>query len=104
LANGENIGDSEIPSSKLLYSIPWAAYNNYERVGISADFQTWLKDFNTISGEYGLEFLFFDRNASINDQENKNATYRFTFGFNDILGDPYNFPVYFTQEKVIDIS
>lgn len=107
LANeNNNIGylNPEVPTYKLLYSIPWAKYNNFDRIGISADFQTWLADLDVVSGDYGLEFLFFDKNTSIADQENRDATYRFTFSINDILGDPYNFPIYFTQEKVIDIS
>lgn len=107
LANGDNkngLLNPEVETSKLLYTIPWTAYNNYDRIGISADFQTWLKDLGTISGDYGLELLFFNSKASIIDQEKKLSTYRFTFGLNDILGDPYNFPSYFTQEKVIDIS
>ena len=62
LANGENkVGElkPEVSTSKLLYSIPWQTYNNYERIGISADFQTWLKDLDTSSGEYGLELLLY---------------------------------------------
>lgn len=107
LANGENkVGElnPEVFTSKLLYSIPWQTYNNYEKIGISADFQTWLKDLDASSGEYGLELLFFNSKTTLRDQQEKKSTYRFTFGLNDILGDPYNFPTYFTQEKVIDVS
>lgn len=107
LANGSNkVGylDPEVITYKWLYSIDWSGYNNYSKLGISADFQTWLKDLGATSGNYGLELLFYTSNSSIIDQENKDADYRFTFSINDILGNPYDFPMYFTQEKVIDIS
>lgn len=91
-------------TSKLLYSINWDKYSGYDRLGISADFQTWLSEFNTVEGEYGLEFLFFTNKTSILDQEQKNATYRFAFTTGDMLGNPYNFESYFRQDKVIDIS
>lgn len=103
LANEKNNKNNEVMTSKLLYSIPWSDYNNYDRIGISADFQTWLKEFDTVSGEYGLELLFFTKENN-SQQKSENAAYRFIFSINDIIGDPYNFPVYFTQEKIIDTS
>lgn len=107
LANSKNnIGylNPEALDYKLMYTIDFSGYNNYSKLGISADFQTWLKSLGTVSGDYGLEFLFFDDNTSLTDREERAATYRFTFGINDILGNPYNFQTYFTQEKVIDIT
>jgi hypothetical protein len=70
LANGDNnngYATPEVPTYKLLYSIPWNKYNNFDKIGIAADFYTWLSDFNVVSGDYGLEFLFFDTNSSVSD-------------------------------------
>jgi hypothetical protein len=82
-------------TSKLLYTIDWRKYNSYKKIGISAEFKTLLNTFNVTSGEYGLEFLFYDHDKTVVDQESKNATYRFSFNTNDLLGDPYNFMSYF---------
>ena len=88
----------------LMYTIDISGYQNFSKLGISAEFKSWLKDLGAVSGEYGLEFLFFDTSADYNDIENDISTYRYTFGINDFLGNPYNFSTYFTQEKLIDIS
>lgn len=91
---------------KLLYRLDnWGTmYQDYAMMSISADFQTWLSEFDVQQGTYGLKFLFFKQGASVNDIQTQNAPYVFTFNTNDILGNPYNFESYFTQEKVIDIS
>lgn len=102
--NNEGYLNPEKISYKLMYSIDFSDYNNYTKLGISIDFQSWLKEFGTVSGDYGIEFLFFDDNTNLVDKNNKNSTYRFTFNVNDILGNPYNFQTYFTQEKVLDIT
>ena len=88
----------------LMYTIDLSGYQNFAKLGISAEFKSWLKDLGAISGDYGLELLFFDVNADYSDIENNISTYRYTFGINDFLGNPYNFSTYFTQEKLIDIS
>jgi hypothetical protein len=71
LANGENnVGylNPEKLTYKLMYSIDFSGYNNYSKLGISADFQSWLKDLGAVFGDYGLEFLFFDNNTSLIDR------------------------------------
>ena len=98
---------------QLLYSINWdEQYNSYEMMGISADFQTWLGDFDVKSGSYGLLFYFYGSDATsldesgeipIGDNNNTNG-YVYTLNTNDILGNPYHFESYFTTEKVIDLS
>ena len=98
---------------QLLYSINWdEQYNSYEMMGISADFQTWLGDFDVKSGSYGLLFYFYGNDATsldesseipIGDNNNTNG-YVYTLNTNDILGNPYHFESYFTTEKVIDLS
>ena len=97
---------------KLLYSIDWdQSLNDYNRMGISADFQTWFNNLDIISGSYGLLFYFYGfDSSSLKDtidiplKENNTGGYIFTFNTNDILGNPYYFESYFTHEKVIDIS
>lgn len=107
LANGDNnisYLNPEKITYQLLYSIDFSSYNNFTKLGISADFQTWLKDLGAVTGDYGLEFLFFDDSSSLNDKDEKKSTYRFTFSTEDILGNAYDFSSYFTNEKVINIA
>ena len=90
LANGDNnisYLNPEKITYQLLYSIDFSSYNNFTKLGISADFQTWLKDLGAVTGDYGLEFLFFDDSSSLNDKDEKKSTYRFTFSTEDILGN-----------------
>lgn len=89
---------------KLLYSIEWDKYAGYERMGVSVDFQTWLSEYNVQSGNYGLLFYFYKKNATLEDIEKCRAAYSYTFNIHDILGNPYQFDTYYTQEKVLDIS
>lgn len=94
---------------KLITSISWNtneddSYSDYTRMGVSAEFQSWLKDLNTVSGSYGLIFYFYDYNSTPQDKNNKKSAYSFTFSAKDMLGSPYGFEWYAVQEKIFDIS
>ena len=80
---------------KLLYSFNWDKYSGYDRMGFSAKFLTWLGRYNTISGIYGLKFIFVS---------NDNVNYELDFNVNDMTGNPYQFETYHKQEKLFDIS
>lgn len=108
LAN--DVGEDGITGTmEKIYSIPWSGgtsdgYSDYTRMGISVDFQTWLRDLDVTSGSYGLMFYFYDSISSTEDMQNRNAAYVLTLNADDILGNPYDFESYVTQQKLFDIS
>jgi hypothetical protein len=98
LANGgyDKNDPNNFSSIILIESILWNSsiddsYNDYTVMGVSVDFRTWLKEWKTTSGSYGLLFYFYDYNSTPEDKSNRNSAYSFTFDISDILGNPYNF-------------
>lgn len=74
--------------------------SRYTRLGVKAQFSTWLNEYNTAYGNYGLAIvLIFSNNDS---------TGRFgkviTFDSSEFFGDVYNFETFYTQEALFDIS
>lgn len=78
-------------------------FAGFSRLGVTADFRSWLSNFDVISGIYGLRILIY---ADSIDQpgHNINQVYELTFNTSDMIGNPYQFDSYFNQEKVFDIS
>lgn len=77
------------------------------RIGLKADFKTLLKQFNTISGNYGLVLCVGFRNPDEQLSENglhSTIIQPFVFDSKDFFGNIYNFNAYYTQEAVFDIS
>lgn len=78
------------------------------RVGLKADFKTLLKQFNTISGNYGLVLCVGFRNPDEQLPEDSilqsTIIQPFVFDSKDFFGNIYNFNAYYTQEAVFDIS
>lgn len=74
----------------------------YTRLGLSAQFSTWLADYGTYTGNYGLaiEITF----KSLETNTNNSFTKIITFDSKEFFGDVYNFETYYTQENVYDIS
>ena len=77
------------------------------RIGLKADFKTLLKQFNTISGNYGLVLCVGFRNPD--KQPPKSGLHStiiqpFVFDSKNFFGNIYNFNAYYTQEAVFDIS
>lgn len=81
-------------------------YSGFGRLGIRADFRAWLKEVNCISGNYGIKLTLTFRPTSQAREETQSSDYTRDVYLNvdDMLGDPYAFESYFTQEKVVDIS
>ena len=74
--------------------------SRYTRLGVKAQFSTWLNEYNIAYGNYGLAIvLIFSNNDS---------TGRFgkviTFDSSEFFGDVYNFETFYTQEALFDIS
>lgn len=78
--------------------------NGYTRIGLRADFSTWLNEFNVISGNYGLILTLKFKNPDAADPEDSIITAIYTFDSSEFFGDIYNFETYYTQEAIFDIS
>lgn len=74
----------------------------YSMLGIQAQFSTWLADYDTAAGNYGVAAVLELRNP-----DNPSAEPYYTtaiFDNDEFFGDVYNFESFYTQEKVFDIS
>ena len=107
LANDITIKDNkEIPGTAIgpLYSIKdISGLTGFDRLGITADFRTWLNGLDVASGTYGLKIYIYT-DAAVENGETKTLCYDLTFNNDDMYGNPYQFEDYFSQEKVFDIS
>ena len=85
-------------------------YAHKTRIGLQAQFSTWLGDYNTILGNYGLALAISFKCTDIvveNDEnvEGENVfTKVVTFDCEDFFGNPYEFETYVTQTVVFDIG
>lgn len=88
-----------------LYSLTESAdFAGFTRLGITADFRSWLTGLDVVSGMYGLKVLVYTEVPNTPGGMNDNAVYELTFSSADMIGNPYQFESYFSQEKVFDIS
>ena len=90
-------------------------YADFDRLGLQAQFRSWISAYNTVIGDYGLKlFLYSDMGKTIktdendeNDEKNFFDTLKITeikFSSLDMYGNPYNFQSFMEQESVFDIS
>lgn len=84
-------------------------FNGYTRLAISADFQTWLKELNIVTGDYGLNLIIEvepedsgDIKADGNDVESNIKVC--SLNCSDMIGNPYNYQSFYSQKKLFDIS
>ena len=83
---------------------------SYTRLGISANFQTWIGE--AVTGNYGLKFILHTRTQNtvdITKTETDEDYYKYSdydiyLQVSDMYGNPYNFESYYNQQKVIDIT
>lgn len=73
----------------------------YTRVGVKADFLTTLKEYQVISGNYGLEFILTFSNDPLSEE---NIIRTFSLDSSNFFGNIYNLDIYQNQELVFDIS
>ena len=106
-ANEGRIEGQENPGTVIgpLYSLTESAqFAGFTRLGLSANFRSWLTGQDVESGTYGLMVRIY---TTITDQpgsKNKNALYDLRFDSSKMIGNPYQFESYFYQEEVFDIS
>ena len=108
LANREDIKKekelTEFHSKKTIWKAEIQNGKGFERLGIKADFKTWLKKLNVNSGNYGLcLYVKYIDKGNINGADSEKVAH-FILDSDDMYGNPYNFNSFFTQEKVFDIS
>lgn len=73
-------------------------YQGFNRLGISAEFMTFLNQ-STIEGQYGLCLRLFTESKT-----GAGEVYSFYLDSSDMYGNPYNYSAYFKQEQLYDIS
>lgn len=92
LANGSIL---TLPIWSQEFAVPHCGYS---RLAISAQFKSLLKRLGAKSGDYGLILKI------TTSKEDKSYTNACILSCRDMIGDPYNFDVYFEQKKLFDIS
>lgn len=71
------------------------------RLGIQAQFQTHLQEYDTIKGNYGLAAVLTFKSPEVENETFQRAV---IFDSDEFFGNVYNFSTYYTQEMVYDIS
>lgn len=76
-------------------------YQNYTRLGVQAQFCSWLGDYDTVEGHYGLSLILTLQSLADSSQITNVVL---DFNSNDFIGNIYDFQTYYTQQGVFDIS
>lgn len=85
----------------------------YTRLGIQAQFRSWLNPFylensepkRVIKGSYGLRLdITIEGDKTVGEEGKGNKVYSLYLDASDMNGNPYDFNTFFQQEKVFDIS
>lgn len=77
--------------------------NQYNCVGIQADFKTDLSQEHIIAGNYGLILTLYGEDVST-EQPIPIPPKSYVLDCSEMYGDPYNYNFYFTQSMVFDLS
>ena len=94
LANGSTLATRPPLSS-------FTQQHGYTRLGLKASFQSWLKDLNINTGNYGIRlYLTTDKK----DDKNENIVRVCTLDCSDMIGNPYNFESFYVQKKLFNIE
>ena len=75
--------------------------NQYNCVGIQADFKTDLSQEHIIAGNYGLVLTLYGEDVST---EQPIPPKSYALDCSEMYGDPYNYNFYFTQSMVFDLA
>ena len=104
LANNEN-DKEENYSEILLQDIVFPeGYAGFDRLGLQAQFRSWIASYETTIGDYGLKlYIHSDMGTSINEENQLKVT-EIVFSSLNMYGNPYNFQSFMEQEAVYDIS
>ena len=75
---------------------------NYTRLGIKADFKSWIK--NAVRGNYGLEIILTTEKQGTVEGNVEKGTYIYTLDSSSMYGNSYSFETFYNQELVLDIG
>lgn len=104
LANNENIDEENYDEITLWQTTFPEGYAGFDRLGLQAQFRSWIASYETSIGDYGLKlYVFSDMGTAIN-KENPLKVTEIKFSSLNMYGNPYNFQSYMEQEAVYDIS
>ena len=94
----------QVPYRKTIWKGTVSNGKGFERLGIKADFKTWLKKLKVNSGNYGLcLFVSYVDKATVNASDSVKVA-QYILDSDDMYGNPYNFESFYTQSKTFDIS
>ena len=103
---GKEVINGLKPQYITLCELPDLQHTGYTRLGLKADFMSWIPD--CISGSYGLRITLQDNlNTTTTDSHgvtNAAQTKTMLLDVSDMYGSPYKFESYYTQEKVFPIG
>lgn len=111
-----NVGQSDNHISNIntanfqhLFNIDVSAknYRGFTRIGLQADFKSWLRQYNACAGRYGVRISVTTKEYSILDdgaEKTVSNTYYMFLDSSDMMGNPYGFDSFFAQQKVFDLS
>lgn len=104
LANNENINEENYDEITLWQTTFPEGYAGFDRLGLQAQFRSWIASYETSIGDYGLKlYVSSDMGTAIN-KENPLKVTEIKFSSLNMYGNPYNFQSYMEQEAVYDIS
>ena len=100
LANGETL-------EKVIWH--WQApqgqgFRGYSRLGFNAKFRSWLASMEPIAGTYGVRIDIEGTQKTTTEEPTISKHYKYFLPSSEFYGDPYNFDVFYKQEKVFDIQ
>lgn len=90
--------------TKVVWTSEELFINTYDRLLVSADFRTWLRDYDLYAGSYGLRVDFIISNNTTTQTENKIRYASYYLDSKDMSGDIYDFDTFYTQEALIDLT
>lgn len=91
--------NTEVKNEEAILKNEGSTFNGYTRLGVSCAFSTWLSDFNTVSGNYGLKL-----EIEIAKDDVSFDTKKCILDCSDMIGNPYNYGSFYSQKKLFDIS
>lgn len=104
LANNENVDEENYDEIILWQTTFPEGYAGFDRLGLQAQFRSWIASYETSIGDYGLKlYISSDMGTAIN-KENPLKITEIKFSSLNMYGNPYNFQSYMEQEAVYDIS
>lgn len=104
LANNENVNEENYDEITLWQATFPEGYAGFDRLGLQAQFRSWIASYETSIGDYGLKlYVSSDMGTAIN-KENPLKITEIKFSSLNMYGNPYNFQSYMEQEAVYDIS